>query len=237
MIAIRVVLFFLLTILSCTLFSQSKDDEKIMVIHRTADFALRGDGEQKEWNAAPWITLKKRSGDSSYSTEAKLLYSSTGIYCLFSCEDEKITATMREDYAPLYKEDVVEFFIWPDESLPLYLEYELSPLNFEVAALIPNIDDRFSGWKPWSNDKAKKTRHEVKIKQGKDKKVSQWTAEIFIPYFLLHPLRNVPPQPGAKWNINLYRIDYDNGMATWTWQPIERDFHDFKLFGKIQFAP
>jgi hypothetical protein len=69
----------------------------------------------------------------------------------------------------------------------------------------------------------------------KDKNPSEWIAEFFIPYALLKPLRNVPPEKGNKWRMNMYRIDYDKQYSSWTWQPIEKNFHDYEKFGVMIF--
>ncbi len=59
--------------------------------------------------------------------------------------------------------------------------------------------------------------------------------EFFIPYALMKPLGNVPPTKGDKWRVNMYRLDYDNGNTRWTWQPIQKNFHDYKSFGTMIF--
>ena len=43
------------------------------------------------------------------------------------------------DFLDLYNEDVVEVFLWPDESFPVYFEYEVSPLNYELPIIIPKL--------------------------------------------------------------------------------------------------
>lgn len=216
--------------------AQETTPDSVLIVARTEDFQFTGDGNSPEWSAASWIHLPKRIGDVGYKTRTKLLYSSTGIYCFFSCEDNMVTSTFQQDFSPLYREDVVEFFIWPDESLPLYLEYELSPHNYEVAVLIPNIDNEISGWKPWNYEGRRKSRHATAIQKNPAGNVIGWTAEIFLPYALLHPLRNVPPEKGTEWRINMYRIDYDSGTAMWTWAPIKNNFHDYTMFGRIRFG-
>jgi hypothetical protein len=66
--------------------------------------------------------------------------------------------------------------------------------------------------------------------------VTGWTAEVFIPYALLTPLRNVPPKPGARWRANFYRMDYDDGPATgWDWARVGPSFHEFRKFGTLVF--
>src|SRR5687768_11199714 len=120
----------------------AQDAEKkgdVLPVKATANFDISGMGSADEWKSTEWITLAKRKGVSDYTTRAKLLYSETGIYGLFSCQDRKITATLKEDFANLWTEDIVEIFFWPDESMPIYFEYELSPLNYELAILVPNM--------------------------------------------------------------------------------------------------
>lgn len=224
-----------LILIPALLFAQETDrTNNVLSVKKTANFDISGSGSATEWNSADWIPLQKRKGEADYMTRAKLLYSETGIYALFSCTDEKITATLKEDFANLWTEDVVEIFFWPDESVPLYFEYELSPLNYELAILVPNMDGKFLGWKPWQYEGVRKTRHATKIVGGRDKP-TEWIAEFFIPFALLQPLRNVPPKKGDQWRMNMYRIDYDKEYSSWSWRPVQKNFHDYKGFGAIVF--
>jgi Carbohydrate family 9 binding domain-like len=213
-------------------YGQKKID---LEVKRTADFELTGDGLSSSWGKAEWFTLTKRKGAATYQTRAKLLYSDTGVYGMFDCSDKKITATVKEDFADLWKEDVVEIFFWTDESTPLYFEYELSPLNYELAILVPNLGGDFFGWRPWHYDDVRKTRHATKVIKDDKGSVTSWVGEFFIPYALLKPLQNVPPKSGTTWRVNLYRIDYDEANSSWAWQPVQTNFHDFERFGTIRF--
>ncbi len=207
---------------------------KLSITH-TADFDITGDMESPAWKAAPWIELPQREkGEVKYQTKAKMLYSDKGIYTIFWCEDNQITATLKEDMADLYNEDVVEIFFWTDERFPLYFEYELSPLNYELAILVPNMRGKFLGWTPWHYEGDRKAKHATKIINEGEKTVG-WVAEFFIPYTLLTPLNNVPPIRGTKWRMNMYRIDYDKGVADWSWQPTRVNFHDIESFGTLVF--
>src|SRR5688572_11484492 len=177
-------------------YSQKKVDH---VVKRTADFELTGDGLSASWEKATWITLSKHKGSATYQTRAKLLYSETGIYGMFDCSDKNITATLQEDFLDLWHEDVVEIFLWTDESTPLYFEYELSPLNYELPILVPNFGGDFLGWRPWHYEDARKTRHSTKVIKDDKGTVTSWVGEFFIPYTLLKPLQNVPPKSGTTW--------------------------------------
>ncbi len=225
-----------------------------LIIKHTNDFTIAGDGSASEWNNTGWNVISQRNSetlqkegwhmktgnnnvkDPSYETLFKILYSDKGIYCLYKCEDSTITATLKEDYANLFDEDVVEAFFRPDTTLPAYFEYELSPLNYELPILILNNNGNAMGWKPWKYEGARKTVHAVKInKKNTSNKRFTWTAEFFIPYALLTPMGNVPPSKGTRWRANFYRIDYDQHPVFSSWQLTRESFHDFKRFGTIEF--
>jgi hypothetical protein len=66
--------------------------------------------------------------------------------------------------------------------------------------------------------------------------VTGWTAEVFFPYELLVPLRNIAPGPGTRWRANLYRMDYDDGkVMSWDWSRVGPSFNEFSKFGTLVF--
>ena len=211
------------------------NDASTITVKKTKDFSLTGLADAAAWKTTSFTKLQKKSTTGvNYSTQFKILYSDSGIYCLYICEDSLITSTLKEDFADLYNEDVVEAFFWPDEKSVLYFEYELSPWNYELPILVPNYNGKFLGWRPWHYEKERRTRHAASINKQAGKVVG-WTAEFFIPYVLLSPLENVPPKAGTKWRANFYRIDYDKGGNYWSWKPTGLSFHEYKKFGTIVF--
>jgi hypothetical protein len=205
-------------------------------VEHTADFILTGDGSAAEWRQTQWVALPRRTGVSGTAeTALKVMYSDSGIYCLYSCADRKITATLTTDLSDLYNEDVVEAFFRPDDSVPLYFEYELSPLDHELPLMVPNIKGDYLGWLPFHYQGARKARHATHIGRNGDSVVN-WTAEFFIPYVLLKPMTHVPPHRGTRWKANFYRIDYDEGVVTWQWSLVRDEaFHDYERFDTILF--
>lgn len=227
--------FFYLFLISIATSSIAQSPSDQLLIRKTKNFEITGDGTASAWKKTEWIPLEKRKGVSSYTTRAKLLYTNDGIYALFSCQDQKITATFQQDFANLWTEDVVEIFFWPDTSSAIYFEYELSPLNYELPILVPNFDGEFLGWRPWQYEGERKTRHATRVVKGGNGDTTAWIAEFFIPFALLKPLQNVPPESGDTWRMNMYRVDYDNEYTSWTWRPVKTNFHDYKSFGSIRF--
>lgn len=211
--------------------------DSILPVVKCSDFELTGEGISSEWDNAAWLELSKRESSATYHTRLKIMYSKKGIYCLYDCGDSKITATLKGDNLDIYKEDVVEAFFWADESVPVYFEYELSPLNYELVLMVPNYKGRFLGWIPWHYGGDRLTRHAVSIRydKGKQDNVVGWTCEFFIPFELMKPMVASAPKAGTRWRANFYRIDYDHGSEHWSWLPVKSTFHDYERFGTILF--
>ena len=203
-----------------------------LTVKPSPDFEVTGKGDNAAWGAAEWTALRRRQPDGHpYDTRFKMLYSTTGLYFLMDGTDRTQVATMKEDFMDLWNEDVFEVFLWTDERHPIYFEYQISPLNRELAILVPNFGGQFLGWRPWHYEKDRVTRKNVSAS------ADGWRAEFFIPYALLRPLQNVPPKAGTVWRANFYRMDYDGGKRTqWEWAPVGPSFHEYQKFGELVFA-
>lgn len=211
-----------------------------MTVKKCEDFTVTGKGDAQAWIKTDWTKLNRRpNGKHDYTAQFKVLYSKTGVYVLFDGTDKTLTATMEEDFLDLWNEDVFECFFWTDEKHSVYFEYEISPLGYELPILVPNLDGRFTGWRPWHYDGERKIQKKVSATGGTTTSmanVTGWRAEVFIPFELLKPLNNVPPKSGTQWRANFYRVDYDDGQSTaWDWARVGPSFHEFKKFGTLEF--
>ena len=207
---------------------------------KTADFAVDGTGGVPAWSRAEWAGLQPRGNAAGvYPTRFRMLYSDSGLYVLMDGVDRALTATFADDFLDLWTEDVFEFFLWPDERYPVYFEYEISPLGFELPILVPNFGGQFYGWRPWHYEGARKTRKAVRVRGGPAKPgatITGWSAEVFVPWDLLKPLQGVPPKSGTRWRANVYRMDYDGGRTvSWNWAPLQGTFHQPHKFGTLLF--
>jgi hypothetical protein len=211
-----------------------------MRVLRTDDFTVDGKGSATSWSKTEWQPLAPRAAaERPHPTRVKMLYSPTGLYVLMDGEDRTLTASMNDDFLDLWTEDVFEFFLWPDERYPVYLEYEISPLGFELPILVPNFGGQFYGWRPWHYEARRKTQKAVSVRGGAAQpgaSITGWTAEVYVPYDLLKPLQNVPPKSGKRWRANFYRMDYDGGKTmSWNWAPVRGTFHQPDKFGTLVF--
>jgi len=237
------ILFLVITLVGIKSFNielfAGANDSKILKVRSTSDFNITGNGTAENWAMGEWIVIpQRRSSGELFTTKAKVLYSETGIYFLFNCQDKKLSSTMNSDFMDLWKEDVVEIFLWTDEQNPVYFEYEISPLNYELPILISNEEGDLVRWMPFHYDEDRKTRHATTVQGGEKRSnaaITGWMAEFFIPYKLLRPLNNSLPKPGTRWRANLYRVDYDSGSSSWSWQLTNKSFHDFEKFGFLEF--
>lgn len=231
-----------LAMLLCAIPSQAQQatDQAGIIVKRCDNFDVTGSGDNKTWNSTSWVKLNKLDGGGiDYESKFKILYSSTGLYVLFSGNDTKISTTYDKDFDNLFRGDVFEVFFHPDTTLPLYFEYEINQLNKELVLIIPNLNGGISGWLPWHYENDRQTKKMVSVHGGKatpNGAITSWTAELFFPYKLLSPLNNVPPKSGTTWNANFYRLDYDTGGAIkWAWGPVDKSFHEYKRFLPIRF--
>jgi len=211
-----------------------------MHVARTDDFDVNGRGDASAWKNVEWTKLNLREeGDSKYTSQVKMLYSEKGLYVLLDGSDRKLTSKFSKDFDTLWEGDVFEAFFWPDEEHPIYFEYEITPRGYELPILVPNFDGKFMGWLPWFYGGDRVTKKAVSIKNGEQKDgamIEGWTAEVFIPYELLKPLKNIPPQSGSRWRANFYRMDYDaDPKAAWDWSRVGPSFHEYEKFGTLLF--
>ena len=115
-------------------------DRPTLRVPRVEDFAISGQGDHATWARLAWVALNGRQGvTGAPATRIKVAYSATGLYVLMDAADQKLTATYQEDFSDLWKEDVFEVFLWPDERDTIYFEYEVSPLGRELPILIPEL--------------------------------------------------------------------------------------------------
>jgi len=212
-----------------------------LAVPSVSDFELTGDGAAPAWERTAWQALSAlRDGRSAYATRAKVLYSTKGLYFLVDCEDRQLACSNLPDGADLWKEDVVEAFLWPDPSQRLYFEYEISPLGAQLLLLVPQHDGAFHGWQVWHHEGERLMRAKTAVRGGPkaaQAAVTGWSAEFFVPFALLRGLGNVPPARGTLWRANVYRIDYDDGAPrSWAWDPrASETFHEYWNFGTLRF--
>lgn len=200
----------------------------------TIDGAL----DDAAWNDVPWTEEFLRSNvraTARHKTRAKLAWDDRFLYLAFEAEDDEILTPFDADDSNMYESEVVELFVDADGNQRTYDEIELNPRDRLFDARFPARRQRMD--LPWASG----TRHAVKV-DGTVNDASDvdrgWTAELAVPIGNLSAVPHVPPLPGDRWRINLYRLDHGRGFVeglAWS-PPLVGDFHALDKFGTLVFA-
>ena len=208
-------------------------------IKRTGNFLITGAGDSPEWAMAEALNPARMAGPNAFRTIFKLLYSETGIYFLAVCEDRALTGENFPDFGDLYRSDVVELFLRPDEKTGLYFEIEFSPWGSVLPLLVANNGASFYGWLPFHYGGPRRVVHRVSQLES----LAQfgvghggWIVEALIPYALFEGVC-LPPVSGTVWRANLCRIDYDApGPTRWAWaSKCGVEFHNYNHYEPLCF--
>lgn len=173
--------------------------------------------------------------EGSPKTLARVAYDDEYLYFAFESWDENIWATFRERNQHLWLEEVVEVFLQPDAAHPNYIELEVNPLGTLLDIYLLDIRKplRYESWNSYGIKWAVQVDGTVDGQPGDHK----WTCEIAFPLADAVTAPNLPPQPGDRWRMNLYRIERVPEAASLAWSPtLKRDFHIPDRFGIIEFG-
>ena len=206
---------------------------------RRTDQPIRVDGKLDEpaWTRTAVAGFRNNADGSASAlkTEARLLYDDQFLYFAFRSVDENIWATMKNRDDHLWEEEVVEVFLQADPRQTSYIELEVNPLGTMIDIFLLDIRKplRYRSWNSEKLQWAVQVDGTVDGKPG-DK---EWTCEIALPLEDVVPAPNIPPKPGDRWRLNLYRVEKLPAPAALAWSPtLQRDFHRPDMFGEIVFT-
>src|SRR6266540_3649453 len=198
---------------------------------------IDGKLDDTAWKKAPLVAdfVNNLDGSqSTYKTEARVLYDDNFIYFAFRCADDNIWSTMRRRDEHLWEEEVVEVFLQADPNQPSYIELEVNPLGtmLDLYMLAARKPLHYESWN------SEKLRWGVQVfgtvdGKGGDK---EWTCEIALPMEDIVTASHRPPKAGDRWRMNLYRGEHFPEAADLAWSPtLQADFHIPKRFGELVF--
>jgi hypothetical protein len=158
------------------------------------------------------------------------------LFVLFEMEDEpSMHASMRERDSDLWREDVVEVFLSP-ENETRYFELEVSPLGTLFDALIESPDGHRATMTTGRDWNCAGLRAVIRRERTGSSSLVQMHTLVIIP---LASLSRKYPAEGDEWRVNFYRIDRSSaGDEYAAWSPTFVDPPDFHLpsrFGILRF--
>ncbi len=202
--------------------------------------AIQVDGRLDEpvWAAVPAVGpfRDNRSGTpSTLETDARITYDDTFVYFAFRCVDTNVWATRAKRDMHLWEEEVVEVFVQANPSHPSYIELEVNPLGAMLDIFLIDIRKPI----PYESWNSARLKWAVQVDGTVDGKPGDkgWTCEIALPLEDVITAPNLPPKPGDRWRLNLYRVESKPDKAGLAWSPTGRgDFHVPSMFGELVFS-
>jgi hypothetical protein len=204
----------------------------------TEPIKIDGQLTERAWRDASSVGAFVNNRDGSPSeiqTEARVLYDDTYLYFAFRAVDKNIWATMKHRDEHLWLEEVVEVFLEANTKIPNYIELEVNPLGTMLDIYL--LDTRKPlHYESWNSEKLRWAVHVDGTVDGRDGD-REWTCEIALPFEDVATATHVPPKPGDRWRMNLYRAEQKPVVAELAWSPtLQNDFHVLPKLGEIVFT-
>ena len=142
----------------------------------------------------------------------------------FDGRDRGVVATLTERDDPLWKEDVFEVFLSPEEPPAVYYEFEVNPLGALFDARIESPQGRRETMRVDVSWNCPGFSASVRRREGR------WSAVFKIP---LAPMAS---SGALQWRANFYRIDRGERDEYSAWGPTGADppdFHRPERFGYL----
>jgi hypothetical protein len=204
-------------------------------VKRRGPIVLDGALDEATWQQAPSFSLRptQKGAVVTQSTTVRFVWDETALWVAFDVDDDDPHSLYRERDAPLYESEVLELFIDADGDHDVYVELQASPTDVVFDASFAGGSRRHMnlGYAlPWTT--ATKARP-----QG-------YTQEWMIPVAGLLDVPPGEPRPGARWQINVFRLERRrrDGVVVSTEAsalspPPRPDFHALEALTTLVFAP
>lgn len=201
---------------------------------------LDGTMRDAAWQQAKsvWLVQAASGQAPRQATEVRLLWDPSYLYIGFCCEDTRVYAAMREHGQHLWEEEVVEVFLDDDCDDYSYAEFEVNPHNAVLQLYLFKRDEVWKQLWEWQSPGMRTAVHVDGDPALPDSVDKGWTVEIALPWQDFCTAPHLPPRPGDRWRMNLYRIDRaPQGDEYSAWSPPGRDaFHTPERFGWLEFT-
>jgi len=236
MVVIGLTTFFLSCIMAVRCCAQQRPTYEVDRV--TTPIKVDGQLSEQAWTDAapiPAFVNNRDGSPSKVQTEARILYDDRFIYFAFRAVDQNIWATMKRRDEHLWLEEVVEVFVQANPAIPNYIELEVNPLGTMLDIYL--IDTRKPlHYESWNSEKLQWAVHVDGTVDGKEGD-REWTCEIALPLEDVATATRLPPQPGDRWRVNLYRVERLPVVAELAWSPtLQDDFHVLPRMGEIVFT-
>ncbi|NWG12527.1 MAG: carbohydrate-binding family 9-like protein [Acidobacteria bacterium] len=228
----------LVCVMLCSCSATAQELPTYTVLKTRSPIRVDGRLDDPAWTVAPPVGSFVNNVDgspSSLQTEARILYDDRFLYFAFKLADSNVWSTFRGRDEHLWTEEVVEVFLRADPETRSYIELEVNPLGTLIDIYLVDVRKPlpYATWNSAKIDWAVQVDGTVDGLEGD----SGWTCELALPLEDVVPAPNIPPKPGDRWRLSLYRVERKPERASLAWSPtMKPDFHVPDRFGVIIFS-
>jgi hypothetical protein len=202
------------------------------------NFVVDGVLDEADWQRAAVLALSPSFGRGTLTrpTTALLLWSPDALWLAFRAVDPDPFSPYTRADEPLYDSEALEIFIDADGDADEYVELQAAPTDV-------HFDSAFSGGRRKGMDVSYNAGHETKTVKGVVDGQPGFVQEWRIPVSSLKDIPVGEPRAGARWKVNLFRLERlrsgtrVTGTEGSAWSPpLGGDFHNLARFGTIEFV-
>jgi hypothetical protein len=219
------------------------DLPKAVVPRAAGEITVDGRLEEAAWRRAPKVAPFLRYDGEPWGDviDARLLWDDAAFYLGAVVKDADVWSDWRHHDDPLWKGDVVEWYLSPFADGKPYLELEFNP-HAALLDIFLTDNPQKGGLSLWDWD-AKGIRYAVTV-QGtlySDAADEGWTLEVALPFSALRFAPGVPPKAGDRWRGTLIYYNHpkrDAELEHRQWAPSRHLGwpHHPERFGVFEFV-
>ncbi|GAF03367.1 carbohydrate-binding family 9-like protein [Saccharicrinis fermentans] len=230
-------------------FLGSKKDP-VKVLKATSSMVIDGKADEASWKMAKAYSFdyfkNVEKPSDKQTTSFKILWDEDYIYLSYVCEDEFITARMKDRDGWTFVDDCAEIFLIPSsEKVNMHFGFELNLYTTANDFVFMNDMHKEGNFvvKSYNPEYEVAVHIDGTINDNSDMDKG-WSMEMAIPYSAFHMVGPVTPlEEGAIWAFMAIRQDRNEEegqrVTASTIFPLKgkaKDVHDPKNFGFLQFV-
>ncbi|MGB9599003.1 MAG: carbohydrate-binding family 9-like protein [Myxococcota bacterium] len=215
------------------------DENAVNALYITTPLKIDGRLDEEVYRTARWTPyFVSANGDPTkprFKTRAAIFYDDKNLYIAFDVEDPDIWAGYKNDDDPIYNEEVVEFFVDPEDDNQTYYEFQVSPANVHFDAYFEYHRSDLKKAMAYQSGFISAVHIDGTLNK-RDDVDKGYTVEMMIPF---EKINKPKPSKGARYRIDMFRFERPARnkiteahalFPTPNW-----DFHSLKDWGYLIF--
>lgn len=203
---------------------------------------IDGHFDEPAWQGAPLIGRFyqiETFAEARTKTEARLLWDQDSLYLAIRAHDRDLCSWgTKRDSDFLFRADVLEVFLQPDEDVPSRYEINVNPEGVIYDAFYPYGNTSATRFAAWNGTFEHAIALNGTLNEWRDED-QWWQLEIRIPFSSLPSLGDKLPEPGTTWrfHIGCYNFSvYLRGAEISSCVPFKETFHETEKYRYLRFV-